>query len=136
MMTLNAAHFSASKPSRVLARIKWPVEETGRNSVTPSTMPRMTAMIRIGTSAGRRQVDPQPGELAAAMEAAEPFVADRGERRRLDPEGVEPGKLARRHIIAREHQPLVAGERRSGQPAELRQEVGDEIGQRHDVRRL
>ena len=30
MMTLNAAHFSASKPSSSVARIKCPVEETGQ----------------------------------------------------------------------------------------------------------
>jgi len=48
MMTLKAAHFSASKPRSSVARIRWPVEETGRNSVTPSTMPRMIAIKRIG----------------------------------------------------------------------------------------
>src|SRR4051812_40890761 len=118
MMTLNAAHFSASKPSSSVARIKWPVEETGRNSVTPSTMPRMMAMIRIGTSAGRRQIGPVARELAALAEAAEPFVGDRGQRGRLDPERLEPRMFARRHIVALEHEPLIAGQRRPGDPAQ------------------
>src|SRR6185295_2171397 len=29
------------------ARMRWPVEETGRNSVRPSTMPRMNASMRL-----------------------------------------------------------------------------------------
>ena len=41
------------------------------------------------------------GELAAAVEAAEPFVADRGERRRLDPERLEARRRPwRRHCRA------------------------------------
>jgi len=32
-----------SMPSRLSARIKCPVDETGRNSVSPSTMPRRPA---------------------------------------------------------------------------------------------
>src|SRR3954469_23206416 len=108
MMTLKAAHFSASKPSSSVARMRCPVEETGRNSVTPSTMPRMMAISRIGTSVGRGQVDPPPGELAAAVKTAEPFVADRRERRWIDPERLKPRQLPRRHIVPLEHQPLVA----------------------------
>src|SRR5690348_18477612 len=99
MMTLNAAHLSASKPSNSVARIRCPVEETGRNSVTPSTMPRMIAISRIGIGrrrglVGRGQVNPPARELAAAVEPAEPFVADRGKRRRLDTECFEARKLA------------------------------------------
>src|SRR3954453_6551678 len=111
MMTLNAAHFCASKPRSSVARIRWPVEETGRNSVTPSTMPRMMAITRIGTSVGRRQVDPAAGELAAAVEAAEPFIGNRGERRRLDPKCLEARGAVGCYIVALEHQPLVTGER-------------------------
>src|SRR4249919_422999 len=99
MMTLNAAHFSASKPSNSVARIKCPVEETGKNSVTPSTMPRMMAMIRTGTSAGRGQAGRPCGELAALAEPAEPFVADRGQRRRPDPESLEPGRALGHDIV-------------------------------------
>src|SRR5260370_42201027 len=99
MITLNAAHFSASKPSSSVARIKCPVDDTGRNSVTPSTMPRMMAMIRTGTSTGRRQLGGPRGELAAFAEAAEPFVADRGERRRLDPERLETKRAFGHHIV-------------------------------------
>src|SRR5437868_3149615 len=118
MMTLKAAHFCASKPRSSVARIRWPVEETGRNSVTPSTMPRMMAITRIGTSVGRRQVDSAAGELAAAVKAAEPFVGNRGQRCRLDPERLQPGGVGARHIVALEHQPLVAGERSPRHPAE------------------
>src|SRR3954463_7972435 len=128
MMTLNAAHLSASKPRSSVARIRCPVDETGRNSVTPSTMPRMMAISRIGTSVGRGQVDPPPGELAAAVVTAEPFVADRRGRRWIDPEHLKPGKVARWHIVALEHQPLVAGQRRSGKPAELRQQAPGDVG--------
>src|SRR5437868_6240166 len=77
MMTLKAAHFCASKPRSSVARIRWPVEETGRNSVTPSTMPRMMAITRIGTSVGRRQVDSAAGELAAAFQWVERSPGDR-----------------------------------------------------------
>ena len=49
MAMLNRAHLSASNPSSLVARIKWPVEETGKYSVTPSTMPRMMTRSRIGT---------------------------------------------------------------------------------------
>src|SRR3954454_8495889 len=39
------------KSIRRSARIRWPVEETGRNSVTPSTTPRNAAWIRVVVSA-------------------------------------------------------------------------------------
>src|SRR3954452_8162796 len=99
MMTLNAAHFSASKPSSSVARIKCPVEETGRNSVTPSTMPRMIAISRIGI--GERvpcsgcggQIDSPAGELAAFVEAPKPVIGDSGERDWLDAKGLEAGEF-------------------------------------------
>src|SRR6476661_7043748 len=133
MITLNAAHFSASKPNSSVARIKCPVEETGRNSVIPSTMPRMMAMIRIGTSAGRRQVDLVAGELTAFVKAAEPFVRDRGERRRPDPERRQARSAVRGDIVLAEHQPLVAGQRRARQPAEARQQAREHVGKLDDV---
>ena len=40
---LNTSHSDWSKPSSSVARIKCPVEDTGRYSVIPSTMPRMMA---------------------------------------------------------------------------------------------
>src|SRR6185369_8053765 len=107
MMTLKAAHFPASKPSSSVARMRWPVEDTGRNSVTPSTIPRMMAIRRVDTSAGGRQVDPSSGE-AVAPETVEPFAADRGERSWLDPEGLETRHALCRYVVALEHQPLVA----------------------------
>src|SRR5438477_5210187 len=139
MMTLNAAHFSASKPSNSVARIKWPVEETGRNSVTPSTMPRMIAISRMGMgglgpgSGDGGQMNSPAGELAARAEAVEPFPGDGGKRRRRDPEGLEAGRILCRDIVALEHQPLIACQRRAGQPAEARQQVTEEIGHRDDL---
>ena len=50
MAMLNSAHSSALKPSSSVARIRWPVDETGRYSVTPSTMPRMMTSSRTGMS--------------------------------------------------------------------------------------
>src|SRR3546814_17889566 len=44
---LNTAHFDASYPSNSVARIRCPVDDTGRNSVSPSTMPRMIAVSQI-----------------------------------------------------------------------------------------
>src|SRR5437763_8347688 len=122
MITLNAAHLSASNPSSSVARIKWPVEETGRNSVTPSTMPRISAISRMGIGddpvlAGGVQMKPAGGEPRLA-EAAEPFAGDGGERRRLNTECVEPRRALFSHIVALEHQPLVACQRRARQPAE------------------
>src|SRR5690348_16455517 len=136
MMTLNAAHLSSSKPSSAVARIRCPVEETGRNSVPPSTMPRISAIRSRGTSAGRGQIDPPSGELAAAVESAEPFVADRGERRRLDAERLQPRRARRRDIVALEHQPLVARQRRARKPAEPGEQAGEEVGHVDDLRVL
>ena len=43
MITVNAvtAGLSVCMPSSASAMVRWPVLETGRNSVRPSTMPRM-----------------------------------------------------------------------------------------------
>ena len=74
-MTLNYSHFAASKPSSSVARIRCPVEETGRNSVTPSTMPRMIAISSngigqaVGAQVGRGQINSPAGELAALGES-------------------------------------------------------------------
>src|SRR5207302_7328637 len=106
MMTLNAFHCSALKPSNSVARIKWPVEETGRNSVTPSTMPRMIAISRMGMggsgpgSGDGGQMNSPAGELAARAEAVEPFPGDGGQRGRLDPERLEPGRVLGRDLVA------------------------------------
>ena len=42
--------FSSSQPSSELVRMRWPVLEMGRNSVRPSTMPRMTALTIRGSA--------------------------------------------------------------------------------------
>ncbi len=41
----NTLTFSPVKSSRLPARIRWPVEEIGRNSVKPSTRPMMIALM-------------------------------------------------------------------------------------------
>ncbi|MNT68363.1 hypothetical protein D3C72_2065920 [compost metagenome] len=41
----NTLALASSKPSRLPARIKWPVDEIGKNSVSPSTTPMMAALI-------------------------------------------------------------------------------------------
>src|SRR5688500_2127095 len=110
MATLNSAHWSAGKPSSSVARMRWPVEDTGRYSVTPSTMPsRMTrSRIGIGRSyradlGSRRQVDPAAGEPPALVEPAEPFVGDRADRGRLDFERLEAWRAFRGDIVALQH---------------------------------
>src|SRR6476646_7999676 len=139
MMTLNAAHFSASKPSSSVARIKWPVEETGRNSVTPSTMPRMIAIRRIGMSGSGPgsgdggQMNSPAGEFPARTEAVQPFPRDGGKRGRLDSERLEAGRVLRCDIVALEHQPLVAGQGRAGHPTKARQQTSEDVGHRHDL---
>ncbi len=52
MITSKLSAFGPVNPRRWPARIRWPVEETGRNSVSPSTMPRMAAetMLSMGGS--------------------------------------------------------------------------------------
>ena len=46
----NTLAFSPSKPSSEPARIRWPVLETGRNSVSPSTTPITAALIHSAKS--------------------------------------------------------------------------------------
>src|SRR2546425_1697373 len=50
MMISKAAARGPTKPSAWPARIRWPVDETGRNSVAPSTSPRMIAAKMVGTA--------------------------------------------------------------------------------------
>src|SRR5215218_1300454 len=44
---------SPVSPSQWLARIRCPVEDTGMNSVTPSTRPRSAALSRASAAIGR-----------------------------------------------------------------------------------
>src|ERR1041385_9043426 len=46
MSTSNFFVNSGSKVMNWLKRMRWPVEETGRNSVIPSTIPSSAALIR------------------------------------------------------------------------------------------
>src|SRR5438445_4744654 len=50
MMISKAAARGPTNPSAWPARIRWPVDETGRNSVAPSTSPRMIAARMVGTA--------------------------------------------------------------------------------------
>src|SRR5262249_6075394 len=47
MTMLKTFQRSSFAPSRSPARMRWPVEEMGRNSVRPSTMPRTNASMRL-----------------------------------------------------------------------------------------
>ena len=110
MATLNNAHLSASKPSNSVARMRCPVDETGRYSVSPSTTPRMMTSNRIGiellatVGSGGRALCESP----ALDEAPEPVARHGFERGRDDPERLEPACALGGDIVALEHDPLVA----------------------------
>src|SRR5580704_17653256 len=55
---------SSRRPRRCPARTRWPVEETGRYSVRPSTIPSRTATSR-GMGRGPPVASPQPRRLEA-----------------------------------------------------------------------
>src|SRR6185369_7853469 len=78
--------FSSSKPSSDPARIRWPVLEIGRNSVSPSTTPsprpwpatqRPRALLynRARIIAGRRGQPPESGRRHRRGQAARRLVA-------------------------------------------------------------
>src|SRR5688572_9941185 len=50
----NNLALSSVQPSKLPARIKWPVLEIGKNSVRPSTIPRIAALSNRGMSCIRR----------------------------------------------------------------------------------
>src|SRR3712207_6705556 len=125
MAMLKSAHCSAGKPRSSVARIRCPVEETGRYSVSPSTMPRMMItnkvfMLSVGLLGG---------EAAAAAIGGEPAFGDRAHGRRCDAEGAKSLGPVRNHIVALKHQPLVPGDRSAGKPADrCGNDLGDGIG--------
>src|SRR3954468_24068377 len=53
MKMSNVLAVSPVSPSQWLARIRWPVELTGMNSVTPSIRPSTTAVSRGSATIGR-----------------------------------------------------------------------------------
>src|SRR5213080_4994269 len=58
-MTISkAAARGPTNPSAWPARIRWPVDETGRNSVAPSTSPRTIAARRVGTASSYTKRSP------------------------------------------------------------------------------
>ncbi len=60
---------ASSKPSSEPARIRWPVDEIGRNSVSPSTTP-MTAALSSKTVSTRVLVSFSPSEKKRGLSAA------------------------------------------------------------------
>ena len=119
------------------ARIRWPVEETGMNSVTPSTMPRRMMVIRIEFHCrlSSSAVSKAAGLREAAVAAVEgqPALGDRGERRGADAERLEAGQPPSATLSLLQHQPLVPGDRRAGQPAgQPRDQPADRIGDLDD----
>ncbi len=73
MTISNSLPRSSLKSSRSPARIRWPVDEMGRNSVSPSTMPRMRALSRSIGSMECGQVGEAafyyPGRVSASRSA-------------------------------------------------------------------
>src|SRR3546814_19910341 len=92
--------------------MRCPVEETGRNSVRPSPMPRMIAVSQmpIYMSGGLR-------EAAVAAILDEPALGDRRARGGRAAELGEPRRAARDDLVVLEHQPQLLVARRTGPPA-------------------
>src|SRR6266581_1395810 len=76
MMISKAAARGPTNPSAWPTRIRWPVDETGRNSVTPSTSPRMMATMKVCTlrappgllESGEQRVDVPRAVMAHAVD--------------------------------------------------------------------
>src|SRR5687768_814219 len=131
MTISNVPADSLSKPSNSAASTRCPVEETGMNSVSPSTIPRRMMVRRAASISGRaasiRRLG--GGPAPAAPVAGEPALGDGGERRRADSERFEAGAAAGDDIVALKHQPLVPADRRSGKPAgEPGDQPADRVG--------
>ena len=60
----NSLRAGPLKPSMSWTRIRCPVDETGRNSVMPSTIPRSTACRFVQRSMGNRRRKSTPGRLS------------------------------------------------------------------------
>lgn len=57
--------------------MRWPVEEIGKNSVTPSTTPRMIASVTLNSAIGAGvELEPETGPSADAGVGAEAEVFD------------------------------------------------------------
>ena len=74
MAMSNTLPLASSMPSRLPARIRWPVEEIGRNSVRPSTIPMIAALSnRMTSTAG---TGPWPGKGAKGAQCrARPLLS-------------------------------------------------------------
>src|SRR2546428_6821321 len=98
MMISKAAARGPTKPSAWPARIRWPVDETGRNSVAPSTSPRMIAARRVDTASSytkRGTVHPDLRDRGGGAVDASSDGPDVLHRPTLDAPGLDPGKLRR-----------------------------------------
>src|SRR6187401_1393750 len=82
---------SPVNPNAWPAKIRWPVEDTGRNSVSPSTMPRITARVGPHSFIGRPWSVKGAGgarrSLAYSQSAGDPS----SERRKREPAAVPNG---------------------------------------------
>src|SRR3954470_24267347 len=109
---------SLVRPSSELARMRCPVDETGRNSVRPSTMPMTAALINSNASTLGDSGRPRARNTAAAVQSAQSYAA------RLAP-GWGKGSLragADRHLDALARHPHRPG--RQVQPLHLVGQVG------------
>ncbi|OQC06353.1 MAG: hypothetical protein BWX79_02107 [Alphaproteobacteria bacterium ADurb.Bin100] len=98
--------FSSSKPNSAPARIRWPVDEIGRNSVKPSTTPITAALTSrtISTRAPEKSGDYRRPVTILTRSAApgsatawRPGVQDRNRRtRRQRPRTPPPGRSSSR----------------------------------------
>src|SRR3546814_199564 len=102
---------SPLKPSSSPASTRWPVDETGMNSVRPSTMPsRMTSRIdspsirslSCGGSGDEARLAVEP---AARTEAGQPGRRHCCEWSGLDAEGGKALRAFRHDIVRLQHQP-------------------------------
>src|SRR5665213_699000 len=117
---------SSVKPSSEPARIRWPVLETGRNSVRPSTIPMIAALASSSRSkkrSGRRKVRHLSGAVLRPGGALLTFVVGRepgnAEHARERPQlaAVQRGDLAHRALAGRrEVHPYLAPVGLAGDP--------------------
>src|SRR5688572_6807839 len=98
---LNASQRSPVASSRSAARIRWPVLEIGRNSVSPSTMPRTTALSRRARSIFSSLLEKARDGLPEGGDAVRTIVV---RALQLDPLlRAAPGVVERPRALDRDH---------------------------------
>src|SRR6516165_6981706 len=86
---------SSSKPKKCWTRSRWPVEDTGRNSVRPSTTPRTKALKRSNNmtgSAGKEGVAPRSTGRGRSGRRGFPASLTLEQRGRANIAQVAPGR--------------------------------------------